>query len=109
MNLFLKPERILWAVVISLSLLATSVFAETYFDYEKKKYERHVQTPEELKALKIAEEVCKQERWEWKDVSIESFRDYWHVTTNSSADGGNAEIDIDKKTGKVLEKWFNGR
>jgi hypothetical protein len=60
----------------------------------------------QAKALKIAERVCREAKWKWKDVSIVDANGAWQVTTNSHADGSNAFIRIDKRTGKVLKKSF---
>lgn len=59
-------------------------------------------------ALKIAEEVCKLENWEWVDVSITDNQNYWDIMTNSSHLGMNGWIRIDKRTGKVIEKQMTG-
>jgi len=96
----LKRKIIIGIVFAILFLMTTSAMAGFYLEEEMKKYEQKERTPEEIKALKIAEEVCKKEGWEWKYVSIEDHRDYWAIMTNSDADGCNAHIDIDKKTGK---------
>ena len=57
-------------------------------------------------ALKIAEQVCKESGWAWKDVSIQEGSEAWKITTNSKADGMNAFITVDKKSGRVLHKSF---
>ena len=59
-------------------------------------------------ALRIAEEVCQQENWDWVDVRITDNKDYWDVMTNSSHLGMNGWIRIDKRTGKVIEKEMTG-
>ncbi|PIQ89513.1 MAG: hypothetical protein COV72_02500 [Candidatus Omnitrophica bacterium CG11_big_fil_rev_8_21_14_0_20_42_13] len=59
-------------------------------------------------ALKIAQEVCEKEGWEWKDVYVELYEDkWWGIHTNAGVLGGNAFIRIDKETGEVVEKFFN--
>lgn len=58
-------------------------------------------------ALNIAERICKESGWEWKDVTIEEGKDKWTVATFSLRDGGNANIEIDKHTGKVINKFYN--
>lgn len=58
-------------------------------------------------ALKIAERVCREEGWEWKDVWIEEKENKWLIRTNSQTLGGNANIEIDKSNGKVIRKFFN--
>ncbi|OGZ63966.1 MAG: hypothetical protein A2998_01265 [Candidatus Staskawiczbacteria bacterium RIFCSPLOWO2_01_FULL_37_25b] len=60
-------------------------------------------------ALKIAEQECKKENWEFKDISISDEKDRWFVLTNKSFRGGNAFIYIDKKTGEVINKTYNLR
>lgn len=55
-------------------------------------------------ALKIAEEVCKKENWEWVEAGIFDRETHWEVRTHYLRKGGNASILIDKKTGKILDK-----
>lgn len=58
-------------------------------------------------ALEIAKEVCKKEGWVWKDSYIELQEDkWWVVGTNSTVDGGNAVIIIDKNNGEVVDKLY---
>ena len=59
-------------------------------------------------ALRIAEEVCKQENWEWVDVRITDNQNYWDIMTNSSHLGMNGWIRIDKRTGDVIKKEMTG-
>lgn len=56
----------------------------------------------------LAEEVCKEEGWEWANIHIEETDTYWEFTTNYNRTGRKAYIRIDKKTGKVLEKHLPG-
>ena len=60
-------------------------------------------------ALKIAEDVCKKEKWErfWHGIKVEDEDSYWKVWTPFRL-GGNILIRIDKKTGKVIEKYLTG-
>jgi hypothetical protein len=57
-------------------------------------------------ALAIAEKVCKESGWEWKDISATEDGGRWIIKTNSKADGSNAFIHIDKITGQVIKKTF---
>ena len=57
-------------------------------------------------ALKIAEKVCEESGWKWIDVSVLEDKEKWTIRTNSHADGSNAFVEIDKKTGAVLRKSF---
>lgn len=59
-------------------------------------------------ALKIAEEVCKEQGWDWVDVNIIDKEDYWDINTHKTRLGGNAFIRIEKKTGKVLDNHLTG-
>jgi hypothetical protein len=59
-------------------------------------------------ALKIAEDICKEEGWEWVDVGINENGDYWDINTQKSRLGANAFIRINKKSGEVSEKYITG-
>ena len=59
------------------------------------------------KALKIAEQECKKENWNFENVSISDEKDRWFVLTNKSFRGGNALLYIDKKTGEIINKTYN--
>lgn len=61
----------------------------------------------QTRGLDIAKKLCQQEGYEWKDASIEDAGDAWLVHTGGLQDGGNADILIDKTTGKILNKHFN--
>jgi len=61
------------------------------------------------KALKIAKEVCREMGWQWKDVSINDEYTYWFICTNSSRLGGNAWINVDKRTGRVFGVVYHDR
>lgn len=59
-------------------------------------------------ALKIAESVCRKERWEqfWQDIRVEDEDSCWKIWTPRL--GSNISIRIDKRTGKVIEKFLTG-
>ncbi len=59
--------------------------------------------------LMIAEDVCRQERWErfWHGIKVEDEDSCWRVWTPFRL-GSNILIRIDKKTGKVKEKYLTG-
>jgi hypothetical protein len=59
-------------------------------------------------ALKIAETICIENNWKWKDVRINDAGESWQVMTNSMSLGMNAIIRIEKSTCKVLSKFFTG-
>jgi len=59
-------------------------------------------------ALKIAQEVCEKEGWEWRGVNVVDNGTYWDINTNWGSLGSNALIRIDKRTGEVLEKHLTG-
>jgi hypothetical protein len=59
-------------------------------------------------ALRIAQDVCKEQGWEWKGINIVDYGTYWDVNTNWGRLGSNALIRIDKRTGEVLEKHLTG-
>jgi hypothetical protein len=65
--------------------------------------------PGTINALKIAQQVCKESDWEWEDVSIRDAGDYYSIATKSFQAGGNAIIEIDKQTGKVLKRFISPR
>jgi len=69
-------------------------------------------TEAEIKAIRTAEEVCREEGWEWKGVGIGEGSNYkgrkvWIICTHLQREGGNASVYIDKTTGEVVGKFFN--
>ena len=58
----------------------------------------------------MAEEICKQEGWEWVDVRVLEWtiegNDVWEIQTHGSIDGAKAIIVIDKDDGTVLQKFY---
>lgn len=67
------------------------------------------ETTPKSKALDIAKDLCEQEGYEWKDVSVEDNGAVWRIQTGGLQLGGNAEILVDKSTGEVVEQHFNSR
>lgn len=61
----------------------------------------------EEEAMKIAEEVCKEEDWDWVQACIYDRETYWEIMTYCRQDGGNAFILINKKDGKIIKKFLS--
>lgn len=59
-------------------------------------------------ALKIAEAVCRLEKWPWVGAHAIDRGDYWDINTNWGRLGHNGWVRIDRKTGKVLQKQMTG-
>lgn len=71
-------------------------------------YEMEKESVSKDEALRVAEEICSKEGWEWVDVDIRDRNNYWEIQTHFHRLGGNAFIRIDKNTGKILNKHYTG-
>ncbi|MFH1024277.1 MAG: hypothetical protein V1809_12925 [Planctomycetota bacterium] len=60
------------------------------------------------KALVIAKQEIERDGHAWRSPGIRDKGARWEVVTNVGALGGNAHVFIDKRTGKVTNKFFNG-
>ncbi len=64
----------------------------------------------EDEALRIAKKACSQSGWEWTDIKLKDMasEEQYIVMTHASKRDGHAEIYIDKKSGRVLQKFRKG-
>jgi hypothetical protein len=59
------------------------------------------------KALEIAKGECSERGWTWLEpVHVSSRVMSWKVRTNADSRGVSAQLDIDKRTGKVKRAIF---
>ncbi|HNX68644.1 MAG TPA: hypothetical protein PLL75_05915 [Candidatus Omnitrophota bacterium] len=62
----------------------------------------------EEKAIDLAKDVCRKKGWPWKkEIIVMDGGDFWIVKTNAGSPRDNAQIGIEKETGKILDSSFN--